>query len=137
KHGIARAMLVIMRARGRPPFSRETTMLDWLKQHRQTQNAIDRFWRVVLVSALNEQLDRTDAVYGIDVFWKAFLSNRDGFGVGVPAVPLERLYVSVANRIKGADGEVRMRCRAAGVCAAAEEMGDLRVHASGVLRDTV
>ena len=43
----------------------------------------------MLVSALNEELDRIDAAYGIDVFWKAFLSNRDGFGMGVPAVPLE------------------------------------------------
>ena len=29
--------------------------------HRQTPRAIERFWRVVLVSALDEELDRTDA----------------------------------------------------------------------------
>jgi len=40
---------------------------------RGRQNApIERFWRVVLVSALDEELDRTDARFGVDVFWKAF-----------------------------------------------------------------
>src|SRR2546425_6127564 len=42
-------------------------------------------------SALNEHLDRTEARYGVLVFWKAFLSNSAGFGVGVPAVPLADL----------------------------------------------
>ena len=54
--------------------------------------AIDRFWGVVLVSALNEELDRIDARYGLDVFWKAFLANRDGYRLGVPRVPLGDLY---------------------------------------------
>ena len=51
-------------------------MLDWLHRMRQTPGAIERFWRVVLVSALDEELSRTDARYGIDVFWKAFLATR-------------------------------------------------------------
>jgi squalene-associated FAD-dependent desaturase len=113
KRAIARAMFRIIRARGRPKFSGQTTMLEWLKQNRQTRNAIDHFWRVVLVSALNEQLDRTDAAYGIALFWKAFLSNRDAFGMGIPAVPLETLYDSVADRIKQGGGSVHTRCGAA------------------------
>jgi len=36
-------------------------MMEWLRRHKQTPAAIERFWRVVLVSALNEELDRTDA----------------------------------------------------------------------------
>jgi len=58
-------------------------MLAWLQKHRQTVRAIRRFWEVILVSALDEELDRIDARYGIDVFWKAFslharrLSRRD------------------------------------------------------------
>jgi len=113
KRAIARAMFRIIRDRGEPKFSGQTTMLEWLNQNRQTQNAIDRFWRVVLVSALNEQLDRTDAAYGVAVFWKAFLSNRDAFGMGIPAVPLETLYASVAQRIKEREGNVLTRCGAA------------------------
>ena len=67
-------------------------MLEWLRRQRQTKRAIERFWRVVLVSALDEELDKTDARYGIDVFWKAFLSNRTGYRMGVPVVPLAELY---------------------------------------------
>jgi zeta-carotene desaturase len=36
-------------------------MQDWLQKRRQTPGAMERFWRVVLVSALDEELDRTDA----------------------------------------------------------------------------
>ena len=57
-------------------------MLDWLHRMGQTAAAIERFWRVVLVSALDEELARTDARYGIDVFWKAFLANREGYPRG-------------------------------------------------------
>ena len=65
-------------------------MLEWLRRRKQTPRAIERFWRVVLVSALDEELDRTDARFGIDVFWKAFLTNRTGYRMGVPIRPARR-----------------------------------------------
>ena len=58
KRSIARAMLAITWAGGRPPAAAGTSMLDWLGRMKQTQGAIDRFWRVVLVSALAEELSR-------------------------------------------------------------------------------
>src|SRR3989442_10518072 len=88
---IARAMFDIVRSQGHPRDLDESggiSMLEWLRRRRQTQRALDRFWRVVLVSALSEELDRTDARYGVDVFWKAVLSNRSGYRVGVPMVRL-------------------------------------------------
>jgi len=48
------------------------SMLDWLLQKRQTPRAIDRFWRQILVSAVNEDLDRMAAVHGFQVFWLGF-----------------------------------------------------------------
>jgi squalene-associated FAD-dependent desaturase len=108
KLGIARALFSIVRSAGQPAFTPPLSMLGWLKQQRQTQQAIDRFWGIVLISALNENLDRMDAAYGIAVFWKAFLSNRHGFAVGIPAVPLTELYTLNQERI-----EVRTRCGAA------------------------
>ena len=57
-------------------------MLDWLREKRQTPRAIERFWRQVLVSAINEDLDRMAAVHGFQVFWLGFLAAhgflRDG-----------------------------------------------------------
>jgi squalene-associated FAD-dependent desaturase len=112
KLSITRAMLAILRTSGHPRDLDEATpisMLDWLHRLRQTKGAIDRFWRVVLVSALDEELDKTDARYGIDVFWKAFLSNRTGYRMGVPIVPLADLYDGCMRTIEQKGGEVQLR----------------------------
>ena len=71
-------------------------MLDWLREKRQTPRAIDRFWRQVLVSAINEELDRMAAIHGFQVFWLGFLARADAYEMGVPAVPLGELYAAEA-----------------------------------------
>jgi len=112
KRGIALAMLDILRGKGRTADLDEPggiSMLEWLKRRRQTQGAIERFWRVVLVSALDEELDRTDARFGVDVFWKGFLSNRKGYRMGVPSVPLAELYDGCKTEIEKRGGEVNLR----------------------------
>jgi zeta-carotene desaturase len=112
KRAIAEAMLTITRSGGRPAdisSDGEVTMLAWLQKHRQTDRAIRRFWEVILVSALDEDLDRTDARYGIDVFWKAFLSTRAGYRVGIPTVPLAELYSGCVAAIEQRGGEILLR----------------------------
>ena len=109
KRGIGNAMLRILLSRGRPAGAQGVSMLDWLRRNGQTQQAIDRFWRVVLVSALDEELDRAGALYGIDVFYKAFLLNRRGFEIGIPAVPLAELYDGCRAGVEKRGGEVRTR----------------------------
>jgi zeta-carotene desaturase len=84
-------------------------MLEWLKRRKQTPGAIERFWRVVLVSALDEELNKTDARFGVDVFWKAFLCNRGGYRMGVPSVPLAELYDGCKAEIEKRGGEVTLR----------------------------
>jgi squalene-associated FAD-dependent desaturase len=111
KIGIARALAEIARRGGRPPDARGVTMLDWLLRRRQTAAAIDRFWRVVLVSALDEELERAEAQYGIDVFWKAFIANRAGFRVGVPNVPLGDLYAGCRDSLVSRGGQIRTRAK--------------------------
>ena len=59
KGSIARALLTIAWAGGRPRGIESISMLDWLRRMKQTTGAIERFWRVVLVSALDEELERT------------------------------------------------------------------------------
>jgi squalene-associated FAD-dependent desaturase len=110
KIGIAKALMAIAWAGGKPPDIDGVTMLDWLHRMRQTPDAIERFWRVVLVSALDEELSRMDARYGIDVFWKAFLGSRGGYRVGIPSVPLAELYEGCSEAIVRKGGEVRLRC---------------------------
>jgi squalene-associated FAD-dependent desaturase len=67
-------------------------LLPWLEAHRQNRRTIDRFWGVVLTSALNETVDRVGLKYARKVFRDGFVRHRDGFVVHVPTVPLGRLY---------------------------------------------
>src|ERR1051326_9150541 len=92
KTGIARAMAALRRERTRRKDLDRISMLDWLLQKRHTPRAIDRFWRQVLVSAVNEDLDRMAARHGFQVFWLGFLARPDSYEMGVPNVPLGQLY---------------------------------------------
>jgi len=68
------------------PFS------EWLKAHRQTPRTIERFWHVVLVSALSESLDRISVAAARKVFVDGFLRHRDGWAVDIPTEPLDELF---------------------------------------------
>jgi len=109
KAKIARAMMALRRERTRRKDLEKISMLDWLLQKRQTPHAIDRFWRQVLVSAVNEDLDKMAAIHGFKVFWLGFLARADSYEMGVPTVPLGDLYtVDSWKRL----GNVRMHFRA-------------------------
>jgi len=101
KTGIARALIAMRRERSRRKDLDRISMLDWLLQKRQTAHAIDRFWRQVLVSAVNEDLDRMAARHGFQVFWLGFLARSDSYEMGVPSVPLGELYGVAAWRRLG------------------------------------
>ena len=79
-------------ARGVRADERGLPFSEWLARHGQTKTAIDRFWHVVLVSALSETLDRIDVEHARKVFVDTFLAHRDGWFVEIPTVPLEDLY---------------------------------------------
>lgn len=92
KIAVGRALLAIRSEyRTRKDLDR-ITMLQWLQEKGQTQRAIERFWNQVLVSAVNEDLDRMAASHGFQVFWLGFLARPDAYEMGVPAVPLGDLY---------------------------------------------
>jgi len=119
KISIARALAAILFAGGQPKDAyagEPISMLAWLQRHKQRPRAIERFWRVILVSALDEELDRTDARFGIDVFWKAFLKNSGGYRMGVPSVPLAELYEGCRAAIEKKGGEVILRSPVRRLC---------------------
>jgi squalene-associated FAD-dependent desaturase len=106
KLGIARAMLAI--ARGTEDDGREN-FRHWLERHGQTARAIERFWKVVLVSALNEELERSSVRYGAQVFRESFLKSAAAGRMGVPTVPLTELYNAAGDYIAQRGGEVQLR----------------------------
>jgi len=68
------------------------TMQQWLEEQRQPPRAIERFWRQVLVSAINEELDRMAALHGFQVFRLGFLARSNSYEMGIPSGPLGHLY---------------------------------------------
>jgi zeta-carotene desaturase len=88
------------------------TFLTWLRRHAQTKQAIDRFWKPILVSALNEELDRMSVPYAAQVVRESFLKSAAAGRMGVPTVPLSELYSVAGDYISAHGGEVRLRCSA-------------------------
>lgn len=118
-YGLAR--LALDAAGGRPG----ETFADWLWRHGQNVRTIQLFWSTVLVSALNERLDRLDVGMARQVFVDGFLMNRDGFQMEVPAAPLGELYgrrLEAWLRDRGVD--VRMTTGVRSIDA--DEDGDVR-----------
>ena len=106
KLAIARAMLALM---GKLPEDTSENFAQWLARHSQTERAIERFWKPVLVSAINEDLDRISVRYGAQVFRESFLKSAAAGRMGVPKVPLTDLYSRGAEYIRSRGGEVRLR----------------------------
>jgi squalene-associated FAD-dependent desaturase len=76
----------------REPPEADPPFLDWLRRHGQPPRTIERFWGLVLVSALNEEPARIGLRYARKVFLDGFLRHPRGFEVSVPTVPLGALY---------------------------------------------
>ena len=92
KLAIARGLLAVRAEYGRRQDLDSISMLDWLREKKQTQGAIERFWRQVLVSAVNEELNIMAARHGLQVFYLGFLAGGDCYEMGVPSIPLAKLY---------------------------------------------
>ena len=82
------------------------TMAAWLLAHGATKRAVEAFWKPFLISALNDELDDIDAEYGIETAVRAFLINRRGYEVGLPAVPLGDLYAPCIDYIERRGGRI-------------------------------
>ena len=70
----------------------EPTIGAWLKANGQSSNAIERYWKVILVSALSETLDRISFSAARQVFVEGFMANRNGWVMETPTQPLDEMY---------------------------------------------
>jgi squalene-associated FAD-dependent desaturase len=106
KIAIARGLASFLR--GLPPDTDED-FAHWLRRHGQTQGAIRRFWNPVLVSALNEDLERISVHYAVKVFRESFLMSPRAGRMGIPAIPLSELYGRATDYLRERGGEVALR----------------------------
>jgi squalene-associated FAD-dependent desaturase len=96
KLSVASGLLAVKYEYGKRADLDQITMAEWLNEKKQTPRAIERFWRQVLVSAINEELDRMAAAHGLQVLYLGFLANSQSYEMGVPSVPLAELYSAEA-----------------------------------------
>ena len=80
----------------------------WLLRHGQTENAIQRFWRPILVSALSEDLDLMSISYATQVVRESMKSPAARH-MGVPSIPLTDLYNRAGDYIRARGGVLRFR----------------------------
>ncbi|MGA2360618.1 MAG: hydroxysqualene dehydroxylase HpnE [Terriglobales bacterium] len=106
KMAISRAMAALAPC---IPADRGESFLDWLKRHGQTEQAIERFWKTILVSALNEDLDQVSVPYAAQVVRESFLKSAAAGRMGIPTVPLTDLYSTTGDYIRTRGGEIQFR----------------------------
>src|SRR5271163_693335 len=90
------------------PKDSEENFAHWLARHGQTKVAIDRFWKPVLVSALNEDPERMSVHYAGQVIRKSLLLSPGAGRMGVPAIPLSDLYGRAIDYIQSRGGQVEL-----------------------------
>jgi squalene-associated FAD-dependent desaturase len=106
KLAISRAMAALAPS---TPADRGGSFLDWLKRHGQTPQAIERFWKTILVSALNEDLDQVSVPYAAQVVRESFLKSAAAGRMGIPTVPLTDLYSTAGDYVRARGGEIQFR----------------------------
>ena len=108
KMAVAGGLRAMRRECGRTDLD-SMTFASWLAGRWQTDKAMARFWRPVVVSALNEEPERVSAQPAFQVFQQGFLESADGYHMGVPAVPLAELYSAALEKRLGERVRVHLR----------------------------
>ena len=111
KLALARAFRALMRPV--PPDSTET-LGAWLRRNGQTPGAIDRFWRLVIASALNGDVDVIALPYAAKVIRELFLNSAEAGSMGMSTVPLSELYCGAEQFLREHGGEVVLNASAEG-----------------------
>jgi squalene-associated FAD-dependent desaturase len=98
KIAVARAFQAMMRPDALD-HSQES-LGDWLRRHKQTKGAIERFWRLVIASALNADLESIAVHYAAKVIRELFLNSAEAGSMGMSTVPLSELYAGATEFLK-------------------------------------
>lgn len=132
KFAIARAMSRLVRTNTDSWHDRPFSA--WLEHARQPARAIDRFWRPIVVSACNAEPRACAASLAIKVFREGLLAGAGSSSIGVPTVPLARLYDTLAERLAGRACLVRFGALATRITPGTVEIRDAApVHARRVI----
>ena len=87
---------------------------DWLRSHKQTEGAINRFWRLVIASALNAEIDSIAVPYAAKIIRELFLNSAEAGSMGMSTVPLSELYAGVTPFLEQRGGSVLLNTHVEG-----------------------
>jgi zeta-carotene desaturase len=104
KLALARAFTAILRLN--PKDCSTLSLGEWLRRNGQTQGAIDRFWRLVIASALNADVEEIALPYAAKVIRELFLNSAQAGAMGMSTVPLSELYRSAEQYLRNQGDEV-------------------------------
>jgi len=86
----------------------------WLQRHKQTEGAVNRFWRLVIASALNAEIDSISVPYAVKVIRELFLNSAEAGSMGMSTVPLSELYAGVPQYLAERGGSVLLNTHVEG-----------------------
>jgi squalene-associated FAD-dependent desaturase len=98
KLALGRAFSALMRPL--PSGAENESLGAWLKRKGQTEGALDRFWRLVIASALNADLDSIALPYAAKVIRELFMNSAEAGSMGMSTVPLSELYVGATDFLR-------------------------------------
>ena len=96
------------------PADSTESLGDWLKRHKQTRGAVDRFWRLVIASALNAEIDEIALPYAAKVIRELFMNSAFAGSMGMSTVPLSELYARVMPFLEERGGRVLLNTNVEG-----------------------
>ena len=124
---LVRAVFALRRLDLSEPSLDTLTFGDWLRQHGQSQRAIDRLWNLIIQPTLNVTADQSSLALAAQVFRVGFLERSNGADMGWSVVPLATLHGSNAERtLQEAGVEVLLNTSANSV--APRSNGGFSVH---------
>jgi zeta-carotene desaturase len=86
----------------------------WLRRHKQTEGALNRFWRLVIASAMNAEIDSISVPYAAKVIRELFLNSAQAGSMGMSTVPLSELYAGVPRFLAERSGSVLLNTHVEG-----------------------
>ena len=97
KLSLARAFRAMLRPVA--PDAKET-LAEWLQRHRQSRGAVERFWKLVIASALNAEIESISVPYAAKVIRELFMNSAEAGRMGINTVPLSDLYSGVEGLLR-------------------------------------
>ena len=111
KLALARAFRAMMKP---IPHDSTESLGNWLRRHKQTRGALDRFWRLVIASALNAEIDEIALPYAAKVIRELFMNSAFAGSMGMSKVPLSELYAPVPSYLEARGGSVLLNTNVEG-----------------------